>query len=156
MLRLPHDRLVSRGPLKAFAITISALAGITSAGAAPRGRRLLTASVVIAAGTLPVLHEPRLAEPAYHAWDRAAERVAHAATAYVAWLTHVTAVRPAPPRAGSDGVHPTNGAWTAVLTQHQAAAHGPWLRICLAVLRWVRPSHDAPDADVPTDVYTLY
>lgn len=155
MLRLPHDRLVSRGPLKAFAITVSALAGAAAAAMAPSGKRVVAASLVAAAGSIPVLVRPQLAQRPYRAWDRAAEQVARTATMYVSWVTYSTAVLDGSPHTRTVASREM-ASWVDAATAPGATDADRWLNLCLATLRWVRPSHLPPDADVPTDVYTLY
>lgn len=105
MIALPRARTLSQGPLRAFCLTLCTLATAIWAAAGRRRPRRRTLPVIgaLAAGGVAGILRPSLVRPAYLAWDRGARWFSRRATAYAAWVTHMTALPPGDDQLRADG-----------------------------------------------------
>lgn len=152
MITLPDRKALSRGPLRAFWLAAWLVVGLTAGVLTARGGTRRGGAVgvsVTAAGAVAGLVRPGLARWPYRAWNAGARRAARLATAYTAWVAHVTATAPMDP-AELDAARgaPLDRAsrWSPRGTQPAAAypspspdpAHAGQRSPLWATYRWVR------------------
>lgn len=152
MITLPDRKALSRGPLRAFWLAAWLTLGLTAGVLTARGglRRGGAVGVsVTTAGALPGLLRPGLARWPYHAWNAGARRTARSATAYTAWVVHLTAnasLDPVELDAARGAPVERSSRWSPRGTQPAAAypspspdpAHGEQRTPLRTTYRWVR------------------
>ena len=133
MITLPRSGTLSRGPLRAFWVTMWLLVALGAGTAASRrgaGRAAVLGAAVFTAGAAPGLARPSIARRPYLTWAGGAGRAARVATGYTSWVAHTTAIAPrrsGRPERGDGGAGDPPSQWSPRGTQAPETYRSPSL-----------------------------